>query len=200
MAVMSGPNDWMQFYQQNFATQAPSPPGLSAPAVNLLTPADSTVLSNMTTTSPNMNRDSNPDRLSAEGSVSRPARRRPRASRRTPVTTMSTDAANFRAMVQHFTGAPSTTSAPEASRGGMNVEFGLGAARSGEVAPSGSFQQHLQQQQFHQNQLLYGMVNNDPRFGGSYIRSGPGMDESQDHHRDGSSSNDRSNNNTYNMF
>ncbi|CAH9112781.1 unnamed protein product [Cuscuta epithymum] len=42
--------------------------------------------------------------LSPEGRVAKPARRRPRASRRTPATVFNTDPSNFRAMVQQFTG------------------------------------------------------------------------------------------------
>ncbi|CAL5049183.1 unnamed protein product [Urochloa decumbens] len=38
--------------------------------------------------------------------VGKPARRRSRASRRAPVTLLNTDTANFRAMVQQFTGIP----------------------------------------------------------------------------------------------
>ncbi|XP_022940097.1 VQ motif-containing protein 22-like [Cucurbita moschata] len=41
------------------------------------------------------------------GRVSKPVRKRTRASRRTPTTLFNTDAANFRAMVQQFTGGPS---------------------------------------------------------------------------------------------
>ncbi|XP_051115431.1 VQ motif-containing protein 22 [Andrographis paniculata] len=40
------------------------------------------------------------------GRISRPVRRRARASRRTPTTLLNTDTTNFRAMVQHFTGGP----------------------------------------------------------------------------------------------
>ncbi|KAL6603125.1 hypothetical protein ACP70R_043486 [Stipagrostis hirtigluma subsp. patula] len=42
----------------------------------------------------------------------KPARRRSRASRRAPVTLLNTDAANFRAMVQQFTGIPAPPAAP----------------------------------------------------------------------------------------
>ncbi|CAL9130266.1 unnamed protein product, partial [Musa textilis] len=42
-----------------------------------------------------------------EGRVSKPVRRRSRASRRTPTTMLNTDTANFRSMVQQFTGIPS---------------------------------------------------------------------------------------------
>ncbi|KAE8673055.1 hypothetical protein F3Y22_tig00111812pilonHSYRG00018 [Hibiscus syriacus] len=47
-------------------------------------------------------------RLSLEGGrVGKPARKRSRASRRTPTTLLNTDTTNFRAMVQQFTGNPS---------------------------------------------------------------------------------------------
>ncbi|KAK7371795.1 hypothetical protein VNO80_05160 [Phaseolus coccineus] len=46
-----------------------------------------------------------PAQLSPEGRVSKPIRRRSRSSRRTPTTLLNTDATNFRAMVQQFTGA-----------------------------------------------------------------------------------------------
>ncbi|CAA0813007.1 VQ motif-containing protein [Striga hermonthica] len=60
-----------------------------------------------------------PDR----GRVAKPARRRSRASRRTPTTLFNTDTANFRAMVQRFTGGPSAAYAAEPqlpSGGGLN--------------------------------------------------------------------------------
>ncbi|XP_042395712.1 VQ motif-containing protein 22-like [Zingiber officinale] len=44
---------------------------------------------------------------SSGGKVARPARRRTRVSRKAPVTLLNTDTANFRAMVQQFTGFPS---------------------------------------------------------------------------------------------
>ncbi|KAJ8543409.1 hypothetical protein K7X08_005932 [Anisodus acutangulus] len=49
-----------------------------------------------------------------DGRVSKPIRKRSRASRRTPTTVLNTDTANFRAMVQQFTGGPV---APFASQG-----------------------------------------------------------------------------------
>jgi hypothetical protein len=49
------------------------------------------------------------------------ARRRPRASRRAPVTLLNTDTANFRAMVQQFTGIP----APPAGAFGVGAPAGV---------------------------------------------------------------------------
>ncbi|WVZ79042.1 hypothetical protein U9M48_026670 [Paspalum notatum var. saurae] len=50
----------------------------------------------------------------------KPARRRSRASRRAPVTLLNTDAANFRAMVQQFTGIPAP---PAGAFGGPVINF-----------------------------------------------------------------------------
>ncbi|KAL2316524.1 hypothetical protein Fmac_030400 [Flemingia macrophylla] len=77
---MSGPmpNDWLNFHQQTSSVS-------EATTVTVTTTAQ----------------------LSPEGRVSKPIRRRSRASRRTPTTLLNTDTTNFRAMVQQFTGAPS---------------------------------------------------------------------------------------------
>uniref|UniRef100_K3Y3M3 VQ domain-containing protein n=2 Tax=Setaria italica TaxID=4555 RepID=K3Y3M3_SETIT len=52
--------------------------------------------------------------------VGKPARRRSRASRRAPVTLLNTDTANFRAMVQQFTGIPAP---PAGAFGGPVINF-----------------------------------------------------------------------------
>ncbi|XP_042429069.1 VQ motif-containing protein 22-like [Zingiber officinale] len=75
----SGPDRWNPFTGRN----ASQPPPLDRTT-------DSTVLV----------------AASSDGRVARPARRRTRASRKTPVTLLNTDTANFRAMVQQFTGFP----------------------------------------------------------------------------------------------
>uniref|UniRef100_A0A7N0TY78 VQ domain-containing protein n=1 Tax=Kalanchoe fedtschenkoi TaxID=63787 RepID=A0A7N0TY78_KALFE len=71
--------------------------------------------------------------------VTKPARKRSRASRRTPTTMLSTDTSNFRAMVQQFTGGPSAL--PQARREQLSSSFPF-------MIPSGysfQFQQQLQQ-------------------------------------------------------
>ncbi|KAF8691204.1 hypothetical protein HU200_040324 [Digitaria exilis] len=60
------------------------------------------------------------------GRVGKPARRRSRASRRAPVTMLSTDTSNFRAMVQQFTGIPSGPYGPTSASGGPVISFGSG--------------------------------------------------------------------------
>ncbi|KAJ1260279.1 hypothetical protein BS78_10G220000 [Paspalum vaginatum] len=73
------------------------------------------------------------------------ARRRSRASRRAPVTLLNTDTANFRAMVQQFTGIPAP---PAGAFGGPVISF---AADYGFPPHSAvmAFDHHHQQQQLH---------------------------------------------------
>lgn len=136
---MSGQSDqWLQFYQQNQV--APPGPhhrtmvGGSGNRVSDATVVTTTVTTSATTPSQLGSGNSSPGsgggggHLSPEGRVSKPIRRRSRASRRTPTTLLNTDTTNFRAMVQQFTGGPS---APFGS-GGTNVpnfNFGLGSGR-----------------------------------------------------------------------
>eukprot|EP00253_Pinus_taeda_P012277 PITA_12277 len=51
----------------------------------------------------------------AGGGPERVSKKRSRASKRTPTTVLNTDASNFRAMVQHFTGLPPTASVGSSS-------------------------------------------------------------------------------------
>ncbi|KAG2239192.1 hypothetical protein Bca4012_023953 [Brassica carinata] len=82
---MANPNnDWSQFYNN----QTFFPTTSTTTATTTSTSADSPV---------------NPE----SRRVSKPTRRRSRASRRTPTTLLNTDTANFRAMVQQYTGGPS---------------------------------------------------------------------------------------------
>ncbi|KAK6157054.1 hypothetical protein DH2020_011302 [Rehmannia glutinosa] len=62
----------------------------------------------------------------AKDEISKPIRRRSRASRRTPTTLLNTDATNFRAMVQRFTGGPAATFAARSqipNGGGATLNF-----------------------------------------------------------------------------
>lgn len=67
------------------------------------------------------------DQLTPKGSVSKPARRRSRASKRTPTTLLNANANNFRALVQQFTGCPSAAiSFGNYQKGPVNLDFGRG--------------------------------------------------------------------------
>ncbi|KAL7602319.1 hypothetical protein Lser_V15G23027 [Lactuca serriola] len=96
--MSSSNNQWLQFYENNQPTTVQSWSGDAA--------TDATVVTNTTTTTSNNNTGVS-NQLSK---VTRPtnSRRRSRASRRTPTTLLNTDATNFRAMVQRFTGGGNT--------------------------------------------------------------------------------------------
>jgi len=147
--TMSSPSDWLQFYNQNLSTQPTSSPGrnVSGPQADDRVPDATAVTTTVTSAT---------GHLSPEGRVSKPVRRRSRASRRTPTTLLNTDTANFRAMVQQFTGGPG---APFAHPCGPSFGFGLGAGRQVQVnnptammLPPGHGYHHLQQQQQQQQQ------------------------------------------------
>ncbi|CAN6990738.1 unnamed protein product, partial [Brassica rapa subsp. trilocularis] len=93
--MANNPNDWSPFYNNNqtfFTTST----------------ITSTAVTTTTTASPSGEATSMDSRLSPEtGRVTKPARKRSRASRRTPTTLLNTDTSNFRAMVQQYTGGPS---------------------------------------------------------------------------------------------
>ncbi|KAI4305529.1 hypothetical protein L6164_028893 [Bauhinia variegata] len=169
--TMSGPNDWLNFYEQNFPAPPPEAATASSTAVTATSPPLGMFNSSTTTATRH---------LSPEGRVSKPVRRRSRASRRTPTTLLNTDTANFRAMVQQFTGGPSGPFAPTASVAAadlQNLGFGLGSrdlspARLMVSAPSGfqlrqQQQLYQQQQQQLQNQHIFGInSSNSNREGG----------------------------------
>ena len=145
--TMSGPENWLQFYQQQ---------NLSTSQMSDSTIVTTTVTSNSPIGSGNSS--ANTGHLSPEGRVSKPIRRRSRASRRTPTTLLNTDTTNFRAMVQQFTGGPSAPFASGAHHGAPpNFGFALGTNRQAHhhhpamMLPPTGHGFHLQPQQ----QLLY---------------------------------------------
>ncbi|KAL4384310.1 hypothetical protein GQ457_15G024340 [Hibiscus cannabinus] len=124
---------------------------------------------------------------SSGGRVTRPVRRRTRASRRVPPFLVSTDVENFRAMVQHFTAGPcaSAPPVPGPHMGEPSLGFGFGERQpygdpgnSLMVPPADlshlQYQQQQQQQQQqqmlsqfqHQNQAyMFSMNNYNPGAG-----------------------------------
>lgn len=91
----NNPSNWMQFYEPQRSPQ----PTMFSDATVVTTMATSVV----GTPDHHHQRGIGP----SDGRVSKPIRRRSRASRRTPTTVLNTDTTNFRAMVQQFTGGPS---------------------------------------------------------------------------------------------
>lgn len=184
--TMSNPTDqWMQFYNPNFSgsqgAAATTPPTLFADRVS-----DATVVTTAATTqlgsgSSSPTAAAGTNRLSPEGGrVSKPVRRRSRASRRTPTTLLNTDTTNFRAMVQQFTGGPTAPfAASGAHPGGPGFAFGLGT-RQNFLNPSAGmvpalagyhYQQHQQQPQ-----NLYHQQQQSPQYGFS-LSTGAGAGE-----------------------
>ncbi|KAG0482674.1 hypothetical protein HPP92_010758 [Vanilla planifolia] len=89
--------------------------------------ADSTVVTTMVSST---HMPSNGDRIPPSGleiRARKAGRKRSRASRRAPTTLLSTDTANFRAMVQQFTGVPTRPYVAScASEGPSTLDFGYG--------------------------------------------------------------------------
>ncbi|OIT29419.1 hypothetical protein A4A49_15906 [Nicotiana attenuata] len=150
--TMPNPTNWAQFYQHSLSGGQPQ----RSPSTTVFSDgrvSDSTVVTT-TTTSIVSSSSTHHNHGPADGRVSKPIRRRSRASRRTPTTVLNTDTTNFRAMVQQFTGGSIT--APFASTQGTYLGFGSSSSNNivnpaTTVANSGAyniqFQQPLQQNQ-----------------------------------------------------
>ncbi|KAL4354985.1 hypothetical protein GQ457_06G027080 [Hibiscus cannabinus] len=184
-------SDWPQFYDQNLSNQEISNRLrlLSSESVFGDQGSDTSAIVNTptltTSTAPQSSLGSGlgGGHLSPEGRVGKPVRRRSRASRRTPTTLLNTDTANFRAMVQQFTGGPSAPFAAGSSLpGGTSFGFGFGT-RQPHVNPNNSllmlpptgFQLQYQQQQ--QNQLLHHHQNQPLMFSLNSSDNNPGTGE-----------------------
>uniref|UniRef100_A0A803QIP7 VQ domain-containing protein n=1 Tax=Cannabis sativa TaxID=3483 RepID=A0A803QIP7_CANSA len=155
--TMHNPPEWMQFYNPNFSggssSQGPTTTTnlfpdnrVSDSTVVVTTAAASTDLVGSGSSSPTAAAAAaaGANRFSPEGGrVSKPVRRRSRASRRTPTTLLNTDTTNFRAMVQQFTGGPTAPFANSGAHpGGPGFVFGLGGGgtRQNFVNPSAGMQ------------------------------------------------------------
>jgi len=158
--TMSGPNDWLQFYNQNLT---PSIPDFTVAAPTTTT---TTATFHLPNTSPSAS-----TQLGPEGRVGKPTRRRSRASRRTPTTLLNTDTTNFRAMVQQFTGGPNAPFAPSPSTPAQALPNLLGFGFPSRPVPSLSptplplsyhqLQQRGQQQMFQQQNQHYNILYSD---------------------------------------
>ncbi|OWM85708.1 VQ motif-containing protein 22 [Punica granatum] len=119
---MLNPSDdhrWVQFYQQIIDSQGSDQ--ASSAAIN---PGESTEFID-TTTGPGDKSiqkvfSGSPKRGGSPGLSPKPIRRRSRASKRTPATVLNANTNNFRALVQQFTGCPSTAIS---FKGPVNLSF-----------------------------------------------------------------------------
>ncbi|KAK8546675.1 hypothetical protein V6N13_067871 [Hibiscus sabdariffa] len=161
---MSTPTDdgWPHVYQQNLSNQDPVF-GDQRYATTVVT----------TTVNPSAAGSSGGHLSTPEGRVGKPARKRSRASRRTPTTLLNTDPTNFRAMVQQFTGGP--TFAPGSAGPAFGFSFG-GRQGQPHLNPGSltvhpvefqlQYQQQQQQLMQHQNQgYMFSLNTNDDNVG-----------------------------------
>lgn len=117
MSSAESDQEWMQFVEE---VQLSSPATSSGGGGGgKLSPANSTeqLLSPATSTD---------HLLGPKGCISKPVRRRPRAPRRIPATLLTANTTNFRALVQQFTGRPTTPFSSRSQRGPLTLNFQLG--------------------------------------------------------------------------
>ncbi|XP_021300217.1 VQ motif-containing protein 22-like [Herrania umbratica] len=116
--TMCSSSEWKQLYQQTFDSSF----GFS----------DATTVTTISVTSGNNLNPSSSfaagDHFTPKGCVSKPTRRRSRASKRTSITLLNADAKNFRSLVQQFTGCRrrATSISFGNQRGPVNINFALG--------------------------------------------------------------------------
>ncbi|XP_058727898.1 VQ motif-containing protein 22-like [Vicia villosa] len=123
---------WMQIYQQPLMEDHHAIENFSDSTVMTTNPLPSqtTVMSPTNSYSNNTS-----DQLTPKsGNVSKPIRRRSRASKRTPTTLLNANTTNFRQLVQQFTGCPSTSLSSSLSslgvrKGPITLNFQQGSSK-----------------------------------------------------------------------
>ncbi|GMI85607.1 hypothetical protein HRI_002230000 [Hibiscus trionum] len=171
---MSTPtDDWPHFYQQNLSIQEPVFGAQRLDTAVVTTTVEPSAVASFPPSS------SGGHLSTPEGRVGKPARKRSRASRRTPTTLLNTDTTNFRAMVQQFTGDPSFAPGSAAHPGGPSFRFSFGGLHQPHLNPGSltlppvGFQlQYQQQQQLmqHQNQgYTFSSNTNDNNLAGNHL-------------------------------
>ncbi|KAK7412989.1 hypothetical protein VNO78_04794 [Psophocarpus tetragonolobus] len=124
MTMTATPDQWMQLYQQQ-----PLMDDGHAHALPPHSDASTVMTPSPTPTLPSSESNSILSQLSPKGNVSKPIRRRSRASKRTPTTLLNANTTNFRALVQQFTGCPSTTmSTLGVHKGPITLNFQQGSS------------------------------------------------------------------------
>ncbi|XP_061368688.1 uncharacterized protein LOC133311628 [Gastrolobium bilobum] len=119
-------DQWMQFYQQPLMDETgrvlvPTTEGFSD--ATLMTTSSTPTMPSESMLSPTSSYMTTP-----KGNASKPIRKRSRASKRTPTTLLNANTTNFRALVQQFTGCPSTTgSSLGVHKGPITLNFKQGS-------------------------------------------------------------------------
>lgn len=128
---MQIPSEWLQsHYGRTIGRQVDrprTPPGerssFRGESTLRTTMATTTTTTTNTDTSTNININMH---VNAHGGIGKPTKRRSRASRKGPITLFNTDTANFRAMVQQYTGAPTVAISSGSQPGLPTINFGFG--------------------------------------------------------------------------
>ncbi|CAI8590013.1 unnamed protein product [Vicia faba] len=108
---------WMQFYEQSLMDDHHAIENFSDSTVMTTNPLPLETI----VMSPTNSYSNTSDQLTPKGgSVSKPIRRRSRASKRTPTTLLNANTTNFRQLVQQFTGCPSTSLSSSSSSLGVH--------------------------------------------------------------------------------
>ncbi|XP_061346022.1 uncharacterized protein LOC133291729 [Gastrolobium bilobum] len=120
-------DQWMQFHQQ---------PPLMDGMATLATPIQGSLETSNVTMSPTkspegifspINSYNTNGHLTPKGNSFKPIKKRSRASKRTPTTLLNADSNNFRALVQQFTGCPSTVMSFGVHKGPITLNFQQGS-------------------------------------------------------------------------
>lgn len=123
---------WMQYYQQPLMDHTLNPPIENFSDSTVMTtnpvPLETMILS------PTNSYTNTSDQLTPKGgNISKPIRRRSRASKRTPTTLLNANTTNFRQLVQQFTGCPSTALSSSSSlgvhKGPITLNFQQGSSK-----------------------------------------------------------------------
>lgn len=119
MTMTATTDQWMQFYQQPLMDAHDHdhdhalPPNTTSPPPTM----------------PSSESNSISSQLTPKGNVCKPIRRRSRASKRTPTTLLNANTTNFRALVQQFTGCPTTAmSTLGVHKGPITLNFQKGSS------------------------------------------------------------------------
>ncbi|KAL9453085.1 hypothetical protein AB3S75_008809 [Citrus x aurantiifolia] len=126
-------DQWMQSYNQISIDDQDHHHVNSSFAYSDATAATASAGASENILSPSSTSCSMSDQLTPRGCVSKPVKRRSRASKKTPTTLLNADANNFRALVQKFTGCPSTTFSFGSKKGPVNLDFGLGNRQNDQI-------------------------------------------------------------------
>ncbi|KAJ6711800.1 VQ MOTIF PROTEIN [Salix purpurea] len=146
--MASSSSDWAQLYEQaDFHGQAAVPSIGFSDATSVATSGSSDIIN----PSSSITSSAGDQTLTPKGCGSKPIRRRSRASKKAPTTLLNASSANFRALVQQFTGCSSPPNSFGSQKGPINLDFGLGSAQNrsyatAEMAPFDSIYYHGQSQ------------------------------------------------------